>query len=227
MIPKIIHQFWIGPKNPPFSLMNTWKHMNPDWDHMFWDERTLARHFPNGLQNQKQFDEMQELCGKCDIARYEILNKFGGFFIDADSICINKIDDFMLNNDSFSCYENEFERGNLVAVGYLGSTKDNSLMRLLIDGIGLKSIKLLVDMPRRSPWETEHMAWKIVGSDFLTKIIFKNKYTDISIYPSYFFIPDHYSGITYKGPAKSYGKQFWGSTIDSPFYGYDLSKIEM
>lgn len=227
MIPKIIHQLWIGSKEPPFRLMNTWKNKHPDWDYMFWDENSLRQYFPSGLKNQKQYDEMQELCGKCDIARYEILNKFGGFFIDADSICTNKIDDFMLMNDSFSCYENEFVRGNLVAVGYLASTKNNGLMNLLMDGIGLKNIKQLLATPNPSPWDTQQMAWQIVGSGFLTTTIFNNKYNLISIYPSHYFVPEHYSGMKYNGPAKSYSKQFWGSTIGSQFYGYDINKIDL
>src|SRR3989337_1458592 len=109
MIPKIIHQLWIGLKQPPVILMDTWKRLNPEWDYIFWDEKTLGHHFNNGLQNQKQYDEMEELCGKCDIARVEILNAFGGFFIDADSVCLHPLDDYLLVNDSFSCYENEFE----------------------------------------------------------------------------------------------------------------------
>jgi mannosyltransferase OCH1-like enzyme len=227
MIPKIIHQLWIGPKEPPFILMNTWKRFNPDWDYVYWDEKALHHYFPSGLRNQKQFEEMEELCGKCDIARVEILNAYGGFFIDADSICLRPLDDAMLINDSFSCYENEFVRGNLVATGYLASTKNNDLMQLLIEGIGRKNIPQMLDVPNRSPWDTAHQAWQMTGSGFLTSTIFKNRYTAISIYPSYYFIPEHYSGIKYRGLAKSYGKQLWGSTLGSSFYGYDLSKIEM
>lgn len=225
MIPKIIHQLWIGPKKPPLILMNSWKHLNPDWDYIFWDEKTLHRHFPNGLRNQKQFDEMEELCGKCDIARFEILNTWGGFFIDADSVCLHPLDDYMLMNDSFSCYENEFERGNLVASGYLASCKNNDLMQLLIEAIARKNIKQLLDIPNRSPWDTAQMAWQITGSGLLTSTIFKNKYTAITIYPSHYFIPEHYSGIKYKGLGKSYSNQLWGSTLGSRFYGYDLSKL--
>src|SRR5258706_3735512 len=227
MIPKIIHQFWIGPKEPPYILMKTWKDLNPDWEYKFWNEKMISSHFPRGLQNQRQFDEMQELCGKCDIARYEILNKFGGFFIDADSIGTSKLDDFVLTNDSFSCYENEVERGNLVAIGYLASSKENDLMKLLIKGIGTMNIKKIIKTPEPNPWEPQHLAWQLVGSAYLSKTIVKFKYTNISIYPSYYFIPEHYTGTKYTGPAKSYGRQFWGSTKGSLFKDYDLTKLKL
>ncbi len=226
MIPKVIHQFWIGPKQAPKPLMQTWKNMNPGWDYVFWDEHTLKAHFPNGLRNQRQYDEMEELCGKCDIARLEILNKYGGFFIDADSICLTPLEGFLLKNDSFTCYENEFERGNLLACGYLASTPDNDLMELLIDAVSRKDIRETLEIPDRSPFDSSHRAWHLTGSDLLTKTVFTNKYTAISIYPSYYFIPRHYTGRKYTGLARSFGDQFWGSTIGSPFYGYDGEKFK-
>ena len=32
MIPKIIHQIWIGPKPAPTKFMDTWKEENPDFE---------------------------------------------------------------------------------------------------------------------------------------------------------------------------------------------------
>src|SRR5690606_4684967 len=108
MIPKIIHQLWIGPRPAPLLWMDTWRKINPGWKYIYWNEAKLREAFPGGLRNQQQYDAMDEWCGKCDIARIEILNTFGGLFIDADSICLRPLDNFLLENDSFTCYENEF-----------------------------------------------------------------------------------------------------------------------
>jgi len=62
-IPKIIHQLWVGPKPAPLHLMNTWKESHPDYKYMFWNEDTIAEHFPDGLYNQKQYDAMPEWNG--------------------------------------------------------------------------------------------------------------------------------------------------------------------
>lgn len=225
MIPKIIHQLWIGPKKPPLALMETWKQRNPGWRYMFWDEETLRSWFPNGLRNQRQFDEMQEWCGKCDIARVEILYAIGGFFIDADTVCVQPLDDFLVLNDSFSCYENEFARGQLVACGYMAATKGNILIELQIEQISKLNISEILATPISSPWDTSQQAWQLTGSRLFTDTIFKNKYTAITIYPSYYFIPEHYSGISYTGKGKSYCRQLWGSTVGSSFYGYEVDKI--
>ena len=81
MIPKIIHQIWIGDKNEcPKDLMDTWTKKNGSWDHMLWNDENIFQ-----LINQNQFDAYRELPGKADILRYEILHRYGGLFVDADS----------------------------------------------------------------------------------------------------------------------------------------------
>ena len=97
---------------------------------------------------------------------------------------------------------------------------------MLIAVVGRTDIKQLLDVPNRSPFDSAHRAWQLTGSGLLTSTVFKNKYSQISIYPSYYFIPNHYTGARYRGHGKSYSEQLWGSTVGSPFYGYDSQKIQ-
>jgi mannosyltransferase OCH1-like enzyme len=203
MIPRIIHQIWVGPKKKPEKLMNTWKDMNPEWEHIIWDSEKISEKYPNGFKNQKHIDEIEEWAGKADIMRYEILHDYGGFYIDADSICINSLDDHFLKHDCFACFENEECRGQLVANGYLGAIKDCKLMKILIEKIS--------NTESVSHEKTGKMAWQSVGPLFFTETIIENQYP-ISVYPSFVFIPEHYSGYVYQGKGKSYSRQLWGST---------------
>ena len=41
MIPKIIHQLWIGTKPAPTNHMDTWKNMNPEFEYIRWSEEEL------------------------------------------------------------------------------------------------------------------------------------------------------------------------------------------
>ena len=103
MIPKTIHQIWIGNLEPPVSLMDSWKTKNPEFKYIIWDEdRIRAEKF----DTQTKIDEIEEYCGKADIIRYEILNRYGGVYIDADSYCVHSLDNFLLET-SFAVYENE------------------------------------------------------------------------------------------------------------------------
>ena len=209
MIPKLLHQLWVGPKPAPMNFVQTWKDKHPSWKHILWREETLKTHFPRGLYNQHHYDAMPEWNGKCDIARWEILEKYGGFFIDADAVCINRLDDYLLDNDSFACYENEIARPGLIAAGYVGACQNNRLMKLLIND--LHSQRLYQGRWFRRP------AWQTVGPAFLTATVRKYKYINLAVYPSFYFIPRHFTGVEYTGNAKVYAKQLWGSTLSSGY----------
>ena len=99
MIPKIIHQIWIGNLEPPVSLMDSWKNKHPDFKYILWDEEKIR---DEKFSSQVKIDEIEEYCGKADIIRYEILNRYGGVYIDADSYCIEKLGNFLLEK-SFAC----------------------------------------------------------------------------------------------------------------------------
>jgi len=203
MIPKIIHQIWLGDQSKrPTKLIETWKEKNPSWEHKLWTDKNLPE-----LVCKKQFDECPSFPGKADILRYQLLYQEGGFFIDADSECINPLDDHLTNNHCFCCWENEQVRQCLMANGYLASEPNCGLMKLLNDQI---SQYQEMNYP---PLAT----WQVTGPLLLTNTVYRTKYP-ITVYPSWYFIPRHYSGIEYHGSGKVYAKQYWGTTPNS---GYD------
>lgn len=199
MIPKIIHQIWIGPYEPPVAAMTTWRSMNPTFQYEFWDDARCASF---GFKNSAKIAEQPELAGKADLMRYEILERHGGVYIDADSECIMPLPDEMLDHDSFACWENEMIRRGLISNGYLGATQGNKLMRSLIDAASTRDMSI-------------GRAWLTVGPMFLTQMVALMNYEDLHVYPSYYFIPRHYSGAEYHGVGPIYAKQGWGSTLGS------------
>ncbi len=193
MIPKIIHQVWIGPLPPPSALMETWRRAHPDWEYRVWTDE-------HGWENQRQIDRMFEWNGKADIMRYEILERHGGICIDADSECLRPLDATFLEHDCFACYENETVLPGLVATGYVGARPSSPLMRACIEGI--------------KPQLLDLSAWMCDGPLFFTSMA--RDYTKLHVYPSRTFIPLHHSGARAPGDGPSYAAQYWGSTL-----GYD------
>lgn len=201
MIPKVIHQIWLGDQTKrPSDMMETWKEKNPTWEYRLWTEENLPP-----LRNKEQFDAINELAGKADILRYELLYNYGGFFIDADSICVNPLDDFFTENDSFCCWENEKVRPGLMCNGYLAACRTNQLMDYLIWHIRTLPPQKLKELPNLT-------AWKVVGPVLLTEMTRRHNYDKIKIYPSHYFLPRHYTGEQYTGDDKIYSEQYWGST---------------
>lgn len=203
MMPKIIHQMWLG-GNPPMNLINTWIEKNPTWSHILWTEENLKNW---RFHNQAKVDAMPEPNGKCDIMRYEILYHMGGFFVDVDTICLKPLPDELFQYDSLSVYEGEQQRGGLIACGFMASQPRCELMRLCIENI--ETVK--------SP------AWWYVGPAYFTSIVQKYQYP-IHICPSHYFIPKHYAGNMYQGSGHVYCDHLWGVTHPE---GYErFKKIE-
>ena len=201
-IPKIIHQLWIGNKPMPSKLMDTWKEKHPDYEYIRWtEEEFIKRNITFECQNR--IDEIGEINGKADIMRWELIYKYGGIFLDADSICVEKLDDYLLRYDSFAGYENENKKPGLLATGTMGFSPKHSLPKDAIEHIKNNHVSKL------KTWKS---AWQTVGPLLLTNLYKKNSYKDMMILPSHLFLPKHHTGFEYNGNDKIYAYQKWGST---------------
>jgi mannosyltransferase OCH1-like enzyme len=208
MIPKVIHQIWIGDQSKrPTEAMETIKKDNPDCEYKLWTEKEL-----NTLKISKKLELkikcMEEICGKCDIYRYLILKEYGGIYIDADSVSIEPLDEFFFKNCGMA-FENEYCRQDLLALGFLAFPPNHPLMNDCITHIESNKIQ--------SP------AWIHTGNIMITNIIKEKKY-QFNFYPSYYFYPEHHTRHQYKGHGKVYLTQLWGSTHNR--YGNSEFKIQ-
>jgi len=215
-IPKIIHQLWIGPNPMPSNFMDTWKNKHPGFEYIRWTEDEIRKR-NIGFQCMEAINCMPEINGKADIMRWEILHRYGGIFIDADSICIQPLDEMILNQTSFAAYENESIRKDLVATGTMGFYPGHPICRFAIEWI-LKNTNAIASPTNR--------AWKTVGPGLLTRALTEVKNNDVVVFPSHFFLPIHHSGLRYQGHKKVYAYQEWGSTKNNYNIMNDLSLPE-
>jgi len=215
MIPKIIHFIWVGDETKcPTNCMDTWRAHHPDWTFIQWGNAEL-----NELNwvNRGHMMEMygRELNGVADMMRWEILHANGGIVVDADSICLRPLDDHLLECEAFACWENEIARPGLIAAGYFGSVAGNPFLKQIIHDIAAEESV------------TQAMAWETVGPLRLTQSHRKYGYSKLRIYPSHYFIPQHFTGATYDGNDPIYAHQLWGSTRHSydQIHKQDLSAV--
>jgi len=94
VIPKKIHQIWLGSPLPIkyFRLIKSWIEKHPDWEYKLWTDKDVE---PFGMVNKKLFDSIDNYGIKTDILRYEIIYRHGGLYIDTDFKCIKPMDDLM------------------------------------------------------------------------------------------------------------------------------------
>lgn len=209
MIPKIIHQIWLGDQSKrPTELMNSIKLMNPDWEYYLWTDDNL----PEDLTLRSRIDAIPdyEMPAKADLLRYELLYKFGGVYIDADSEAIIPFTEDLLENDSFACWENEYVICGWITNAYLGAIKGNYLMRKLVEKFYKMSIEDFSSMQHLS-------AAMITGPSALTEMIKSLQYTYTRIYPSHYFLPEHYLGIIQPPRYPTYTRHRFASTPRSVY----------
>jgi hypothetical protein len=149
--------------------------------------------------------------------RLEILYKYGGFYIDADSICIEPIDVFFWDKTAFATFENEDVRKGLIANGNMGFIPKHPLCRDLMNWI----LSEKSTIPIR-----DYRAWYSVGPNLLTRFLISGKYPDFTVFPSYMFLPVHFEGKPYLGHRKVYAHQLWGSNYQL-YNSLDFSKIKL
>lgn len=141
--------------------------------------------------------------GKSDILRYLILYIHGGIYIDADSVWINeKSFDTLLeqvnesdvfagkspdNLDSSTRKEKKYK--NTICGGIMGSSKNNPLMRLLIDGIEKYTKISKEDYTKR---RMVHGVCELIGPLYLHRTIASQ---NITIFPSIYFYPRSWHNI--------------------------------
>ena len=202
-IEKKITQIWIGPKPAPLKWMNTWKEFHPDWEYSIFTQSDLEKRiFKNQHLIDRYFSE-NLFSGVSDLIRYELMYEIGGFFPEADFICKANTEELFTSpaDYCYTCYEQEKIRPGYVQP-ILAANAGNEFLKQLTDELHL------LDANQLSPFP-----WESTGNAWLSTVIPKFK-PKITIWPSYYFIPEHYdqSVRKYKGREKVYANHVWGST---------------
>lgn len=199
-IVRTVHVIWIGDlAKRPTQCIKSWIEKNPNWNVIVWGNDELKTIKWENSSNMRAM-LTRELCGVADMMRWEILYHHGGFAIDADSYCIRSLEDWLFEPELFASWENEIARPGLVANGYVYSQPGNPLIREIIEEI------------KKLPSMNGCMAWELTGPKRLTETIRKMNFTGVTIYPSHFFMPQHFTGVSYSGLGQVFARQFWGGS---------------
>lgn len=202
-IEKKLTQIWIGPKTAPAKWMDTWRYKHPDWQYsVFTDDMFKSRNW----YNQHLIDHYYNSAkwpGVSDLIRYELLYEQGGFWPEADMICLENTEELFTSPEdhAYTCYENENGRQNFVQP-IMACNPGNEFVKHIIDT--LHEVK---------PHQLSPEPFRSTGNMFLSQHV-TNWQHRLTIWPSHYFIPLFYIGGAkrYAGPDKVYADHKWGST---------------
>jgi mannosyltransferase OCH1-like enzyme len=133
MIPRILHQIWVGgPLPDTFARWAAgWRQQHPGWDYHLWGQ---DEPIPE-LINQELYDQAEHYCPgfegqlRSDLARVEILQRFGGVYLDTDFECLRPIDPLLEGVDAFAGWEIQ---DKVVNNAILGADPGHPFVRRLV-----------------------------------------------------------------------------------------------
>jgi len=208
MIPKVLHRIWVGGEMPQIykQFEKDWRRLHPDWEIKTWGDNDFG-----WLRNQDLFDHPEKYVAadavgqfRSDVARYEILAKFGGVYADCDVEPVKSFDN-LLDVEAFASWE---ENGVYVGNTVIGSVPGAQFWQKMIDRVG-NSAK--ANAGRAATW--------VSGPRVLTFLHFENP-TGLTVYPQSFFFPYSYKDLkTANDPAlreylDCYAIHHWGHQRD-------------
>lgn len=129
MIPKIIHYCWFG-KNKKSKLIikciESWKTFCPDYEIKEWNEDNFDI---NINEYVKEAYKNKKWAYVSDYARFYVLNKYGGIYLDTDVQLIKPLDELL--EKSALC---GFSTNDVVATGLIfACEKNNWLCKSVLD----------------------------------------------------------------------------------------------
>jgi mannosyltransferase OCH1-like enzyme len=179
VIPKVFHFIWVGDPIPDHlaQYVETWRTVHPDWSVIMWDEDSLTATLDATLDLFRRAPDITPHVGqfRSDVARYELLWRFGGVYVDCDFEALRPIDPLVVGVSAFAAWETD---GVWVNNAILGSVPHTALMREVIDGLEQN-----IDA---SPATVRPNV--LTGPQYLTPIV-NRRPGDIVVYPSAWFYP--------------------------------------
>lgn len=205
MIPKILHQIWVPPGGdiPAQYLkgIQSWMDHHPGWEFKLWTDKDLEWLFHRDLYEQAPglvpVDAIGQL--RADIARYEILLRHGGLYVDLDTVCLKPLDEALAGHDEFAAYEDSHWVGNT----YLGCVPGHPVMEKLVAGLR-RSIRSSRGSMRPN---------RLTGPRYLTPVWMRH---GGYVAPQHLFYPYSYSHVKAGTVPTDYGDAYaihtWGHT---------------
>ena len=146
---KIVHQIWFQGKDkiPKKYYKNLKKTKNTlkNWRHVIWDDESLQKELKQmGPKYINKYNNYKYLHQKVDYARYCLLYKYGGFYVDMDAYALKdptyilkkfKSHNVFVSHVNLYYYESLLLNGtfNLVNNGVILARKNSEFMKELME----------------------------------------------------------------------------------------------
>eukprot|EP00293_Proteomonas_sulcata_P011638 CAMPEP_0184304062 /NCGR_PEP_ID=MMETSP1049-20130417/13688_1 /TAXON_ID=77928 /ORGANISM="Proteomonas sulcata, Strain CCMP704" /LENGTH=301 /DNA_ID=CAMNT_0026615797 /DNA_START=97 /DNA_END=999 /DNA_ORIENTATION=+ len=105
-IPKVIHHIWLGSELPEHfkKLRQGWIDRHPGWELRLWDDTAVATELEEKpLKNMELYFCAKNFGEMSDVLRLEILQRYGGVYVDVDFECLGSLDQLVHSDVKMFC----------------------------------------------------------------------------------------------------------------------------
>lgn len=234
MIPRRIHQIWFqGSDQVPAKyhrFQQSWLQHHPSWQYIVWDQNKIEAFLESTASIKSLYDRLPHMIQKIDLAKYVILQRYGGVYVDMDMEALKPLDTLIDSYPDITLFVSEVEIGcsdnrlcipmTIVSKGkyWTGPYYNNAVFAVIpnhpIWDSVFKDIELHAD-----PKGTHHDFYiqDSTGPMMITRVIRGGKYPNIHTCPPYYFEPCNKFNLANCDTSKSYAVHYYENSWMSPF----------
>lgn len=191
-IPKLIHYIWVGGAKKPESVdryIESWKKFCPDYEIIEWNERNF------NIQKNRYAREAygaKKWAFVTDYMRLDILDRYGGIYMDSDVEVLKSLDKF-LKAPAFSSFEAGDPSQVFLPTGMMASEKGGEWVKYLKTHY----------LSERSFFRADGQVDTTTNTTVITNMTIDKyaiklnnklqKFDDFTMYPSEYFCPKSWS----------------------------------
>jgi inositol phosphorylceramide mannosyltransferase catalytic subunit len=210
VIPRIIHQVWVGPPMPAElqAYCAGWRARHPGWEYRLWQERDIDAF---ALRNRALYDRAGTVAPgsegpfRADLVRYEVLLRYGGVYIDCDIEACKPIDPILAEGmPAFAVWE---KPGRWISNAVMGAEAGTPLLDRLVTGLPANVSARLAEARRLGRQYRPNI---LSGPQYLTAI-YQQQPDALTVLPKDWFHPYLFSELERGREAFSsaYGVHHW------------------
>jgi mannosyltransferase OCH1-like enzyme len=136
MIPKLIHQIWVGPYQMPARerrFVEGIKRGHPDYAHTLWTNANLPA-LPAAVQERlAHFERDQSYAFQADILRAWLVHEYGGFYLDIDFEFITGIRSDITDYTAF--FHGNLGDDSSLSNGFFGAEAKHPILTFMVNAI--------------------------------------------------------------------------------------------
>lgn len=183
MIPKKIHQIWIGNEKLPseyFLYKQKFELYFPSYEYVLWNNETVKEiKIPDELKSC-YYDDSLHIVFKCDVLRYLIINTYGGLYFDIDFEPLKSFPIPFMEFDFLGAKQNNGE----IAIGFFGAIKNSNILKKVINNL-YNNITICKNTYR---YKNEFI-YQLSGPEYFNKIVNENIGINDFIFTKEYFYP--------------------------------------